>query len=94
MPHALAAADACLAILQPLPLYSTVYPNKVFDYMAAGRPVLLAIDGVIHQVVEGAQADPALCRQLGLNARRFVEARSLPGTRSAQGPRAAGRAVR
>jgi len=54
MPQALAAADACIAILKPLELYKTVYPNKVFDYMAAGRPVILAIDGVIRQVVEGA----------------------------------------
>ncbi|MCW5875467.1 MAG: glycosyltransferase family 4 protein [Anaerolineales bacterium] len=53
---ALAAADACLAILKPLKLYATVYPNKVFDYMAAGRPVLLAIDGVIRQAVAAAGA--------------------------------------
>jgi glycosyltransferase involved in cell wall biosynthesis len=56
MPEALAAADACIAILKPTPMYATVYPNKVFDYMAAGRPVLLAIDGVIRAVVEGAAA--------------------------------------
>jgi glycosyltransferase involved in cell wall biosynthesis len=56
MPQALAAADACLAILKPIPLYATVYPNKVFDYMAAGRPVLMAIDGVARQVVEQAEA--------------------------------------
>lgn len=56
MAQALAAADACLAILKPIDMYKTVYPNKVFDYMAAGRPVLLAIDGVIRQAVEEAQA--------------------------------------
>ena len=56
MPQALAAANACLAILKPIPLYKTVYPNKVFDYMAAGRPVILAIDGVIREVVEIARA--------------------------------------
>jgi glycosyltransferase involved in cell wall biosynthesis len=56
IPHALAAADACIAILKPIELYKTVYPNKVFDYMAAGRPVILAIDGVIRQVVETAGA--------------------------------------
>lgn len=56
MGQALAGSDACLAILKPIPLYATVYPNKVFDYMAAGKPVLLAIDGVIRQVVEQAQA--------------------------------------
>ncbi len=56
MPVALAAADCGVAILKPLPLYATTYPNKVFDYMAAGRPVVLAIDGVIRSVIEDAQA--------------------------------------
>jgi glycosyltransferase involved in cell wall biosynthesis len=37
-------------------MYKTVYPNKVFDYMAAGRATILAIDGVIRQVVEDAEA--------------------------------------
>ncbi|MEW5940491.1 MAG: glycosyltransferase family 4 protein, partial [Chloroflexota bacterium] len=54
MPSALAAADACIAILKPLEEYKTTYPNKVFDYMAAGRPVALAIDGVIREVIEAA----------------------------------------
>ncbi len=56
MVQTLAAADACIAILKPLELYKTTYPNKVFDYMAAGRPVLLLIDGVIREVVENAGA--------------------------------------
>ena len=55
MPHALAAADACVAILKPVDLYKTTYPNKVFDYMAAGKPVILAIDGVIKEVIENAE---------------------------------------
>ncbi|MEW6400469.1 MAG: glycosyltransferase family 4 protein [Chloroflexota bacterium] len=54
MPSALAGADACIAILKPLEEYKTTYPNKVFDYMAAARPVALAIDGVIREVVEAA----------------------------------------
>ena len=56
MREALAGADVCLAILKPIEMYKTTYPNKVFDYMAAGRPVILAIDGVIRQVVEEANA--------------------------------------
>ncbi len=56
MRDALAAADVCIAILKPVEMYKTVYPNKVFDYMAAGRPTLLAIDGVIREVVEAGQA--------------------------------------
>ncbi len=54
MASALAGADACIAILKPLDEYKTTYPNKVFDYMAAARPVILAIDGVIREVVEAA----------------------------------------
>jgi glycosyltransferase involved in cell wall biosynthesis len=56
MSQALAAADACIAILKPISLYKTTFPNKVFDYMAAGRPVILAIDGVIREVVREAGA--------------------------------------
>jgi glycosyltransferase involved in cell wall biosynthesis len=56
IPSALAAADACIAILKPIPLYATVYPNKVFDYLAAGRPIIMAMEGVIQQLVMNAQA--------------------------------------
>jgi glycosyltransferase involved in cell wall biosynthesis len=50
------AADATLAILKPIDVYKTTYPNKVFDGMAAGRPVILAIDGVSREVIEHHQA--------------------------------------
>jgi glycosyltransferase involved in cell wall biosynthesis len=56
IPAFIAAADACLATLRDIPLFRTTYPNKVFDYMAGGRPVLLSIDGVIRDVVEEARA--------------------------------------
>lgn len=54
MPDFLAASDACVATLLPIPMFQTTYPNKIFDYMAAGRPTILAIDGVIRQVIEAA----------------------------------------
>lgn len=54
MPEVLAAADACVAILQDIPMFRTTYPNKVFDYMAAGRATILVIDGVIRDVIEAA----------------------------------------
>ena len=60
MREVLAAADACVAILKPLEMYKTTYPNKVFDYMAAGRPVVLAIDGVIREVVDASGAGLAV----------------------------------
>jgi lipopolysaccharide/colanic/teichoic acid biosynthesis glycosyltransferase len=54
MPQILAASDICIAILKNIPRFTTTFPNKVFDYMAAGRPTVLAIDGVIRQVIESA----------------------------------------
>ena len=52
MHHFYSAADASVAILKPIEAYKTTYPNKVFDGMAAGRPLLLAIDGVSRDVLE------------------------------------------
>src|SRR6185436_7712316 len=52
MPLVVASADLCLAILQDVPMFRTTYPNKVFDYMAAGRATVLVIDGVIREVIE------------------------------------------
>jgi glycosyltransferase involved in cell wall biosynthesis len=54
MSKVFAASDACIALLKNIPMFTTTYPNKVFDYMAAGRPTVLAIDGVIRQVIEAA----------------------------------------
>jgi glycosyltransferase involved in cell wall biosynthesis len=53
IPAIIAATDVCLAILQDVPMFRTTYPNKVFDYMAAGKPTILVIDGVIRQIIEG-----------------------------------------
>jgi glycosyltransferase involved in cell wall biosynthesis len=55
MPDVLAAADICLAVLRDIPTFKTTYPNKVFDYMAAGKPTLLMIDGVIRKVIEDSE---------------------------------------
>jgi glycosyltransferase involved in cell wall biosynthesis len=52
MSKVLAAADVCVATLRNVPMFKTTYPNKVFDYMVAGRPTVLAIDGVIRDVIE------------------------------------------
>jgi len=52
MSQILAASDVCVATLLNIPMFKTVYPNKIFDYMAAGKPIALGIDGVIREVVE------------------------------------------
>lgn len=77
MAEAMAGAQACIAILKPLEEYKTTYPNKVFDYMAAGRPVVLAIEGVIREAVEeadcGVYPRPGDARDMA-NAIQFLEA--------------------
>lgn len=79
MPQVLAAVNACIAILKPIEAFKTTYPNKVFDYMAAGRPVLLAIDGVIREMVEKAGAGifvpPGNPEALAIAVRRLVNDR-------------------
>lgn len=55
MPRIVASADLCLAILQNIPAFRTTYPNKVFDYMAAGRASLIVIDGITRELIESAR---------------------------------------
>jgi lipopolysaccharide/colanic/teichoic acid biosynthesis glycosyltransferase len=86
MPAFLAAADVCIAILKPIPMFTTTYPNKVFDYMAAGRPTVLAIDGVIREVIEAADGgtfvqpgDPAALAEAVLRYYRDPDLRHRHG---------------
>jgi glycosyltransferase involved in cell wall biosynthesis len=51
MPSLVNACDVGAAVLQDNPTFRTVYPNKVFDYMACEKPTLLAIDGVARTLV-------------------------------------------
>jgi len=48
------ASDICTAVLMKNDTFKTVYPNKVFDYMSCGRPIILGIDGVARELVENA----------------------------------------
>lgn len=52
MPAIIASADICTAVLMKSDTFKTVYPNKVFDYMACERPVIVAIDGMIRSLLE------------------------------------------
>ncbi len=48
------AADIGMAILKKTDTFKTVYPNKVFDYMACKRPVLVTIDGITRKLIKDA----------------------------------------
>lgn len=50
--HALAEADVGLMVLRNVPLFSTACPNKLFDYLASGKPVLVNFDGETRKLLE------------------------------------------
>lgn len=52
----IAASNVCTAVLKKVDTFKTVYPNKVFDYMSAKRPIILAIDGVARKLIEDANS--------------------------------------
>jgi glycosyltransferase involved in cell wall biosynthesis len=60
MPAVLNAADACVAVLQRNETFKTVYPNKVFEYMACEKPIVLGIDGAARELLERAGAGIAV----------------------------------
>jgi len=61
IPRLLQAADVGIHCLADVPLFHYgVSPNKVFDYMAAGKPVLTNTPGVVSALVETADAGLAV----------------------------------
>ncbi len=50
------AADALLVPLGDHPIYRKFIPSKLFDCMAAGRPVLLSVDGEARSILSVADA--------------------------------------
>ncbi|TMB26386.1 MAG: glycosyltransferase family 4 protein, partial [Deltaproteobacteria bacterium] len=51
-----AASDLCLVLLRDLPLFNTVIPSKIFEFMGAGRPILTTVNGESRGIVERAGA--------------------------------------
>jgi len=81
MPAYIQAADVGMAVLKKVETFKTVYPNKVFDYMACERPVLVAIDGVARRLVKeeahaGLFAEPENAKEI---AERILQLKADPG---------------
>ena len=51
-----AAADACLVLLRDRPLFRTVIPSKIFEFMGSARAILTTVDGESRGIVERAGA--------------------------------------
>jgi glycosyltransferase involved in cell wall biosynthesis len=56
VPALLAAADICLVPLRDVPLFSTFIPSKMFEYLAAGKPVIGSVTGEPAQILREARA--------------------------------------
>ena len=61
IPEWLASIDVLLVMLRDLPVFETVIPSKIFEYLALERPVVLTAPrrSEIREMVEG--ADAGLC---------------------------------
>lgn len=56
VPNLLSQADVCITLLQDIPVFRMVRPNKIYEYMAASRPIVCCIPGEAGEVVLQAQA--------------------------------------
>jgi hypothetical protein len=56
VPALLATADILLVTLRDVPLFATFIPSKIFEYLAAGRPVIGAVAGEAAQILREAGA--------------------------------------
>jgi glycosyltransferase involved in cell wall biosynthesis len=56
IPDYLAASDISLVTLKPSDLFKTVLPSKMFESMAAARPIVLAVEGEAKRLLERAGA--------------------------------------
>jgi glycosyltransferase involved in cell wall biosynthesis len=68
IPAWIASVDVTLVLLRDLPVFETVIPSKIFEFLAQERPVVLAARGEIRRLVNEAKAglviDPENADQL------------------------------
>lgn len=61
VPSWLARADVCLLPYQDKALFAGALPNKTFDYMGAGKPIVAAVpDGELSRLVDAAACGMAI----------------------------------
>jgi len=79
VPALLAAADICLVSLRDVPLFSSFIPSKMFEYLAAGKPIVGALAGEAAQILLEAGAwviPPGIARHLRRRSGRSPPTRS------------------
>jgi colanic acid biosynthesis glycosyl transferase WcaI len=56
IPALLRATDVCLVLLRRSPVFETVIPTKMLEFMACARPIVIGVDGQARHIVEEAGA--------------------------------------
>jgi len=56
IPAYICASDACLVLLKRTPVFETVIPTKMLEFMSCARPVILGVEGQARKIVQEAQA--------------------------------------
>jgi len=56
IPAYIAASDAALVVLRKSPVFRTVIPTKMLEFMACARPVILGVDGQARNIMDDARA--------------------------------------
>ncbi|MEO0129219.1 MAG: glycosyltransferase family 4 protein [candidate division WOR-3 bacterium] len=56
IPAFINASDVCLVSLRKSELFKTVIPSKMLEFMACGKPLILAVDGQARRIMESAEA--------------------------------------
>jgi hypothetical protein len=85
MPVLLAAADICLVPLRDVPLFSTFIPSKMFEYLAAGKPVIGSVRGEAARLLAAAGAVVVPPEDSGSLAAAIVSLAADPELRSVMG---------
>ncbi|MGK7874590.1 MAG: glycosyltransferase family 4 protein [Xenococcaceae cyanobacterium] len=91
IPKLLRAADSLVLTLKDVPLFRYgVSPNKLYDYYAAGKPVVVAVGGAVNQEVQdnhlGLTSEPEDSQ--GLAAAMIQLSKTFPEEQKAMGKRA------
>ena len=76
IPGYLGASGACVVHLSRSPLFETVLPSKMFEVMAAGRPIVLGVEGEARRLLERARAGIAVEPENPLQMRDAIVALS------------------
>jgi len=91
MPDWIASIDLLLVLLRDLPVFETVIPSKIFEFLAQERPVVLAAKGEIRRMMEEADGalviDPEVADQVGAAIEDVMDRPEESARRAAAGRR-------